>query len=100
MKKIYESTAEWTIEENNGISDYQIITTTIHSMNLPSIEKGLWKLDIEIIKWNPFKNQIRKLLLETEKKINNTENQETTKLEIWIKTKKEIMKIGKKESIN
>ena len=99
-KKIYESTAEWTIEKNNRISDHQIITTTIHSMNLPSIEKGLWKLDIEMIKWNPFKNQIRKLLLETEKKINNTENQETSKLEIWIKTKKEIMKIGKEESIN
>ena len=54
----------------------------IHSMNLLSIGKGLWKLDIEMIKWNPFKNQIRKLLLETEEKINNTENQETSKVEI------------------
>jgi len=99
-RKVYESTAEWTIEENNGISDHQIITTTIYSMNLPYIGKGLWKLDIEMIKWNLFKNQIRKLLLETEKKINNTENQETSKVEIWMRTKKEIMKIGKKESTN
>jgi len=28
-KEIYDSTANWTIEENNSISDYQIITTTI-----------------------------------------------------------------------
>ena len=53
-----------------------------------------------MIKWNPFKNQIRKLLLKTEDKINNTENQETSKVEIWMKTKKEIMKIGKEKSIN
>jgi len=69
-------------------------------MNLLSIGKGLWKLNIEMIKWNPFKNQIRKLLLKTEDKINNTENQETSKVEIWMKTKKEIMKIGKEKSIN
>ena len=54
----------------------------IYSMNLPYIGKGLWKLDIETIKWNPFKNWIRKLLLETEEKINNTEDQETSKVEI------------------
>jgi len=100
IRKVYESTAEWTIEENNRISDHQIITTMIYSMNLPYIGKELWKLDIETIKWNPFKNQIRKLLLETEEKINNTENQETSKVEIWMRTKKEIMKIGKKELIN
>jgi len=69
-------------------------------MNLPYIGKGLWKLDIETIKWNPFKNWIRKLLLETEEKINNTENQETSKVEIWMRTKKEIMRIGKEESTN
>ena len=40
IRKIYESTAEWTIEENNRILDHQIITTTIHSMNFPSIEKN------------------------------------------------------------
>jgi len=51
-------------------------------MNLPYIRKGLWKLDIETIKWNPFKNRIRKLLLETEEEMNNTENQETLKVEI------------------
>jgi len=49
-RKVYESTAEWTIEENNGISDHQIITTMIYSMNLPYIGKRLWKLDIETIK--------------------------------------------------
>ena len=99
-RKIYESTTEWTIEENNRISDHQIITTTIYSMNPPYIGKELWKLDIETIKWNLFKNRIRKLLLETEEKMNNTENQETSKVEIWMKTKKEIMKIGKEESNN
>ena len=81
-RKIYESTTEWTIEENNRISDHQIITTTIYSMNPPYIGKELWKLDIETIKWNPFKNWIRKLLLETEEKMNNTKNQETSKVEI------------------
>jgi len=69
-------------------------------MNLPYIGKGLWKLDIETIKWNPFKNRIRKLLLETKEKIKDTENQETSKVEIWMRAKKKIMKIGKEESIN
>jgi len=40
-KEIYDFTVEWTIEENNGISDHQIITTTIQNINLPFIEKGL-----------------------------------------------------------
>ena len=69
-------------------------------MNLLSIGKGLWKLNIEMIKWNPFKNQIRKLLLKTEDKINNTENQETSKVEIWMKTKKERNHENRKRKIN
>jgi len=41
---------EWTIEENNSISDHQIITTTIRNINLSFIGKGLWKLDKNMIK--------------------------------------------------
>ena len=81
-KEIYDFTVEWTIEENNGISDHQIITTTIQNINLPFIEKGLQKLDKDTIKQNSFKNRIRKLLLATEEKINNIGNQEISKIEI------------------
>jgi len=57
-------------------------------MNLPFTGKGLWKLDEDTVKWNPFKNRIRKLLLETEEKLDNIRNQEISKIEIWMKTKK------------
>jgi len=32
--------------------------------------------------------------------MNNIENQEISKIEIWMRTKKEIKEIGKEESIN
>jgi len=37
----------------------------IVKQNMPYIGKELWKLDKEIIKWPPYVNRIRKLLVET-----------------------------------
>jgi len=61
---LFKSCLEWTIESNCSISDYQIVTVRIMKQNIPHIGKGLWKLSEETIKWPPYANRIRKLLVE------------------------------------
>jgi len=60
---------EWTIESNYGISNHQIVTVKIMKQNTSHIGKGLWKLSEEIIKWPPYVNRVRKLLLEMANKM-------------------------------
>jgi len=49
-KTFLGSCLEWTIESNWELSDYQITTVRITKHNTPYIDKGLWKLNEDIIK--------------------------------------------------
>jgi len=59
--------------------------------NTSHIEKELWKLSEEIIKWPPYVNRTRKLLVET---VNQIELKSNKIINIWIEAKKAIKKIG------
>jgi len=96
-RNLLKSCLEWTIESNCGISDHQIVTVRIMKQNTPHIGKGLWKLNKETIKWPPYVNRVRKLLVET---ANKMELKKDKMINIWTEAKKAIKKIGIEETNN
>ena len=96
-RHLLKNCLEWTIESNCGISDHQIVTVKIMKQNAPHIGKGLWKLSEEIIKWPPYVNKIRKLLLEMANKMKLKKDK---MINIWTETKKTIKEIGIEETNN
>ena len=96
-RDLFKSCIEWTIEDNCGISDHQIVTFGIMKQNVPHIGKGLWKLNKETIRWPPYVNRIRKLLVKT---ADQMEDKSDKMINIWTETKKAIKKIGIEETNN
>jgi len=65
--------------------------------NTSHVGKGLWKLNKETIKWPPYVNRIRKLLVEM---ANQMELKRDKMINIWTETKKTIKRIGIEETNN
>ena len=58
--------------------------------NVPHIGKGLWKLNKETIRWPPYVNRIRKLLVKT---ADQMEDKSDKMINIWTETTKPLKKL-------
>jgi ribonuclease HI/exonuclease III/chemotaxis regulatin CheY-phosphate phosphatase CheZ len=81
-RETYKFSLEWGIQVSAGISDHSLVYAEILKKKMPFIGKGLWKMYSSEIENPSFHKEAKKILLETQKQINDYQNKARTEQDI------------------
>ncbi|KAF9455644.1 Endonuclease/exonuclease/phosphatase, partial [Collybia nuda] len=113
-QELYTYAYNWEITTSANISDHDIVYVEILKKQLPYMGKGMWRMNENILEYEPFKKKARKILKEAEKAITectkklaklNGQNKidarkEQNPQEIWKETKTKLREEAQKEAKN
>ncbi|KAF8827360.1 hypothetical protein HHX47_DHR5000756 [Lentinula edodes] len=90
--------SEWKIESTLGISDHKLITVFKSKENTPYIGKGLWRMNHDLVEYEPFRTEVGPILMKLEEELDSTEfNQSSSPQSLWVKAKEKIVEVAKEK---
>ncbi|KAJ3804638.1 Endonuclease/exonuclease/phosphatase, partial [Lentinula lateritia] len=96
-EKLY---SEWRIETTLGISDHKLITVFKSKENTPYIGKGLWRMNHDLVEYEPFRSEVGPILMKLGKDLDRLGEGNTKTISpqtLWGKTKEKIVAIAKEK---
>ncbi|KZP03154.1 DNase I-like protein, partial [Athelia psychrophila] len=100
-RDLFEFAYNWDIINSGNTSDHEIITVEILKKNLPYIGDGLWRMNDDMIEYQPCRKRINLLLKETLALVGETAAKpyslENNIQDIWASAKQDIKAISREE---
>lgn len=100
-RDLFEFAYNWDIINSGNTSDHEIITVEILKKNLPFIGEGLWRMNDDMIDYQPCRKRITQLLQETSAELQKTTakpyNINNNVQDIWAQAKSTIKTISREE---
>jgi ribonuclease HI/exonuclease III len=100
-KELYKYAYNWEIETTGNISDHDMVYVEILKKQLPYVGEGLWRINEETTKYEPFRKKARIMLMKAQnemQKCKQQQNQKTNPQKIWKNLKTELKTLAITES--